>query len=355
MSGEDQSDVLVEAVRSAYKSSHPLRIRGSGSKFFYGNPVVGDILDVSDHCGILSYEPSELVLTARAGSKIADINKVLTDSGQILGFEPPMFGENATIGGTVACGISGPRRPYSGAVRDFVLGVKCINGKGELLSFGGQVIKNVAGYDISRLMTGAIGSLGVLCEISLKVLPKSEVEVTVYQQISASKAHSEMIRLAGLALPVSAMSFNAGVFRIRLSGTENAVCAAKQEIGGELEENGNEYWQLLREHRLDFFSRNQPLWRQSVPPTAPLADLGGDCLIDWGGALRWIYTDETESSMFETASRLGGHAMMFRARGLWPNDRFSQLDETAMKIHQGLKNAFDPAGILNPRIMYSNL
>lgn len=273
----------------------------------------------------------------------------------MLAFEPPMFGENATLGGTVACGFSGPRRPYAGAVRDFVLGVKCVNGKGELLSFGGQVIKNVAGYDISRLMTGALGTLGVLCEISLKVLPKSEAEITVVQELNECAAHKKMIQLSGMPLPLSAMSFSSGRFRIRLSGTENAVRAAKSEIGGELQDDGKEYWRLLREHQLDFFSRNQPLWRQSVPPTTQVENLGGDCLIDWGGALRWIYTDDSELSMFEKTKQSSGHATMFRASDAWPNDRFSRLDDAAMKIHKGLKSAFDPAGILNPGIMYSDL
>ena len=271
----------------------------------------------------------------------------------MLGFEPPGFGADATIGGTVACGLSGPRRPFAGSVRDFVLGIKCINGKGEYLSFGGQVIKNVAGYDISRLMVGALGSLGVLCEISMKVLPKSEHEATFVREADESFACEEMIRLAGLPIPISAMSHFQGYLRVRLSGTEKGIAAAQSVVQGDRDSNGDEFWRQLREHELDFFRRNQTLWRLSVPATSEPMNLGGDCLIDWGGALRWIYTDQPPSEMFETAAYLGGHATMFRADGNWPDSRFSALIGPALNIHRRLKEAFDPSGILNPNIMYN--
>ena len=354
MAGSDVSDELIEAVKAAYQNSEKIRIRGGGTKFFYGNSVIGTTLDVSEHTGVTSYEPSELVITARAGTRLSEIEKVLAEARQILAFEPPWFGENATLGGTIACGFSGPRRPFSGSARDFVLGVNCINGKGEYLSFGGQVIKNVAGYDVSRLMVGALGALGVICEASLKVLPQPEVETTRVLELDKRTAHVEMVRLMGLPLPISGLSHCTGLLRIRLSGTENGVRAATSELGGETDQDGAEYWQQLKEHQLNFFNRNQSLWRVSVSATAPSLELGGECLLDWGGALRWIYNDSSPKSMFDAARRVGGHATMFRPDSDWPAGRFAPIEEPAKGIHTRLKSAFDPKGILNPGILYAN-
>ena len=208
-----------------------------------------------------------------------------------------------------------------------MLGVKCINGKGQFLAFGGQVIKNVAGYDVSRLMVGALGSLGVLCEISLKVLPKFELEVTRIREMDEIGACKEMVRLAGFSLPISAMSFCQGLLRVRLSGTENGILAAQAVVGGEVDNSGEEYWLQLREQQLRYFNRNQPLWRLSVPATTPRLPFADDCLIDWGGALRWVYTDQPADSVFMAAKQAGGHATMFRPDTHWPTDRFSQLSD----------------------------
>ena len=355
MTGADETGQLVETIQFAHGNSQPLRIRGSGSKFFFGHSIVGTVLDVSKHAGILSYEPSELVLTARAGTKLSEITKTLSESEQMLGFEPPFFGKNATLGGTIACGFSGPRRPFAGSARDFVLGIKCINGKGEFLAFGGQVIKNVAGYDVSRLMVGALGSLGVLCEISLKVLPKFELEMTRIREMDETGACKEMVRLAGFSLPISAMSYCQGLLRVRLSGTENGIQAAQGVVGGEVDSSGEEYWLQLREQQLRYFNCNQPLWRLSVPATTPRLPFADDCLIDWGGALRWVYTDQPADSVFMAAKQAGGHATMFRPDTHWPTDRFSQLSDPVAGIHARLKSAFDPAGILNPGIMYADV
>ncbi len=353
LADNDLKGEFLEIVRSAFERSEKLRIEGSGTKSFYGNPVVATPLDVSRHSGIVSYEPSELVITARAGTRLSEINARLAESRQMLGFEPPWFGGQATLGGTIACGLSGPRRPYAGSARDFVLGVSCISGKGEYLAFGGQVIKNVAGYDVSRLMVGALGALGVICEVSLKVLPQPEVETTRVLEFDKETARAQMVRICKLPLPLSGMSFWGGLLRIRLSGTENGVRAAEQTIGGETDETGVEYWHQLREHELNFFNRNQSLWRLSVPATAPVLGLGDDCLLDWGGALRWIYTDHAPQTVFQTAKKMGGHATMFRPDNGWPNGRFSALDEPSKGIHMRLKSAFDPKGILNPGILYA--
>ena len=355
MPGSDDTTRLVETVRSSHRNSEPLRIRGSGSKFFFGRPIVGTVLDVSRHQGIVSYEPSELVLTARAGTPLREITKALSASGQILGFEPPSFGDRATLGGTIASGLSGPRRPFSGAARDFVLGVKCITGTGEVMAFGGQVIKNVAGYDVSRLMVGALGTLGVLSEISVRVLPGHELEKTQLLELNEKSALDEMIRLNRLPIPLSGMSYSSGILRVRLSGTDSGVASAQADVGGHEDADGTEFWSQLREQRLDFFNRNQTLWRLSVPVTSPPMDLGNDCLIDWGGALRWVYTDKSDEEMFEIAKQMGGHAMVFRAESYYQGQRFSSLSDVMAGIHARLKSSFDPAGILNPGIMYSEI
>lgn len=353
LNGNDLKDELIGAVESAFQASENLHIQGSGSKSFYGNPVTGSTLDISGHTGITSYEPSELVITARAGTQLSEITSVLAESQQILGFEPPLFGENATLGGTIACGLSGSRRPFAGSARDFVLGINCINGKGEYLTFGGQVIKNVAGYDVSRLMVGALGVLGVICEVSLKVLPQPQVEMTRVLELNEAAAHAEMVRLARLPLPLSGMSFYGGLLRVRLSGTENGIRAAESEIGGEVDHEGEAYWFNLKEHQLNFFKRNQSLWRLSVAATAPVNKMDGDCLLDWGGALRWIYTDNTPDSIFAFARRLGGHATLFKVDTDWPQGRFSELEEPAKSIHSRIKSAFDPKDILNSGALYT--
>ncbi len=355
MSDTDRTEELAAAVKQAHDQAELLRIRGSGSKSFYGNPSLGSVLDVTGHRGVVSYESSELVITARCGTPVAEIEQTLSAAGQMLGFEPPHYGPAATIGGTIACGFSGPRRPFAGAARDFVLGVKCINGKGEPLAFGGQVIKNVAGYDVSRLMTGALGTLGLLSEVSLKVLPKGEVEVTRVREVSEQVACEEMLRIARLSLPVTAMSYCAGRLRVRLEGTENAVRVAEAAVAGEADAAGHEFWDQLKEHKLDFFNREQTLWRLSLPATAAAMNLGADCIVDWGGALRWIYTDRSAQDMFALAQRLGGHATLFRTRDHDDKCRFSALSMPMLKIHRRLKEAFDPLGILNRSILHPEI
>ena len=355
MSGPDETGRLIEAVRSAYRNSEPFRIVGSGSKTFLGRPIAGARLNVAENEGILSYEPSELVLTVRAGTKLREIEKTLGESGQMLGFEPPAFGDDATIGGTIACGLSGPRRPFSGSARDFVLGVKCITGKGELLSFGGQVIKNVAGYDVSRLMAGALGTLGILDEISLKVLPMFEVEKTLIHETSERLALKGMTSWTRQPLPISAMSYVNGKLRIRISGTVNGTRIAEMLIGGDLDPDGESYWTRLNEHKLEFFDRPDSLWRLSLPAVAEPVRLVGDCLIDWAGALRWMYSNESPQTVFDYARSIGGHAMMFRPDSQWSSNFFSELSGPVGRIHRNLKRSFDPRGILNPGILYADL
>ena len=346
----DISRQLAEAVKAAAQKHARLAIAGSGSKRFYTGKPEGEPLDVTGHRGIVSYEPTELVVTARAGTPLAEVGEALAEKGQMLGFEPPYFGEAATLGGAIACGFSGPRRPYAGSARDFVLGTKIINGKGEILKFGGEVMKNVAGYDVSRLMVGALGTLGVLLEISLKVLPKPAKEVTLSFETPADKAIATMNAWAGRPLPLSAACHIGDTLYVRLSGTELGVRAASTKLGGAIVENGDGFWRELREHQRNFFQNDIPLWRLSVPPaTAPL-NLPGKWLIDWGGTQRWLKSDATATDVRQHAEQAGGYATLFR-HGARNGATFHPLPAQLVTLHQNLKRAFDPDGIINPILM----
>jgi len=343
-------DDLCERIRDHAARNAPLRIRGGGSKDFYGEQTLGEALEVSSYSGIVAYEPKELVLTVRAGTRLSEVERELASQRQMLPFEPPHFGDAATIGGAVAAGLSGPRRPYAGAVRDFVLGTRIVNGKGEDLSFGGRVIKNVAGYDISRLMAGSLGTLGVITEVSFKVLPRPVTEATLAFEMDEAGATEQVNRWAGLPLPLSGTAWEAGRLRVRLSGAETAVAAAKAKMGGEGIDAGD-YLIQLREQRLPFFSGDRPLWRVSVPQASEPMALPFAPLVEWGGGLRWLSGDVDPLSVRSTAERAGGHATLFRGgdRGIGV---FHPLKAPIAKIHKRLKEAFDPAGILNPNRMY---
>jgi glycolate oxidase FAD binding subunit len=350
--GGDFIAALCERVCDHAARKAPLRIRGGGSKDFYGEGHAGEVLDMSPYSGIVAYEPKELVLTVRAGTPLTEVEAALAAERQMLPFEPPHFGDGATIGGAVACGLSGPRRPYTGAVRDFVLGTRVVNGKGEDLSFGGRVIKNVAGYDVSRLMTGALGTLGVITEISFKVLPAPATETTLALELSESAANLQVNRWAGLPLPLSATAWQDGHLRVRLSGAAPAIAAARSKMGGDEIAEAADYWRDLREHRLPFFASGEALWRLSVPQTAePVVTTPHPQLIEWGGGLRWVSGPLEPLIVRSTVERAGGHATLFR-----DGDRsvgvFHPLQPALAKIHRRLKDAFDPAGILNPGRMY---
>lgn len=349
----DLTPQFQERVKAAVAAAKPLRIVGGGTKDFYGRSLQGDILDVSQHRGVVDYEPTELVITVRSATRLTEVKQVLSEAGQMLAFEPPGFGEAATIGGTIACGFSGPRRPYTGAARDFVLGVKCINGRGDLLEFGGQVMKNVAGYDVSRLMTGALGSLGLLTQISLKVLPVPEFETTLVLSLDAASAIETMNQLAGRPLPLSAASHDGEKLSIRLSGTEQGVRAAMREIGGEVQAS-NDYWEALNGQTLPFFKQVGMLWRLSVAAATPTLPLSGDCLLDWGGGLRWLRSDDDDNTIRTCVENAGGHTIQFR-NGDRSGEIFHPLAHTVMTMHRNLKVAFDPESILNPGRQYAEL
>lgn len=349
----DIAQSLVEQVAAAAAVRTPLAIIGAGSRDFLARLPDLPRLVVEGHCGIVEYDPRELVVTARAGTPLAELETELEACGQMLAFEPPRFSSSSTLGGAVASGLSGPRRAYCGAVRDFMLGCRIIDGRGEVLRFGGQVIKNVAGYDVSRLMAGAWGTLGVLLEVSLKVLPKPETSVTVMLTYSAEEALARMRQLAGIPLPVDASCFHDGQLFLRLSGCENAVQAARKKLGGETLPDADDFWRKLCDHGLPFFATHQSLWRISLPAVTPMLPLAGDWLMEWGGALRWLKTGASVPQVRAAAEQAGGHAMLFR--GDASGGVFHPLPPALRELHQRVKQGFDPVGILNPGVMIEAL
>lgn len=346
--------IMLEIIERIRATQAPLVIRAGGSKDFYGQDIEGDVLDVSEYRGIVSYEPSELVLTAKCGTPVAEIETLLSGHDQMLGFEPPDLGNSSTLGGTLACGLSGPRRPYAGSARDFVLGMEILDGSGQHLKFGGQVIKNVAGYDASRLMVGAIGTLGVLLQASLKVLPRPPTERTLQFEMDEATALRRMNEWAGQALPLSATHWLSGVLSVRLSGAETAVRAAQVRLGGEQHASSDAFWRAARDHTAAFFATPVPLWRLSVPSTTPPIDLPGKQLISWGGAERWVTTSEDAVKIRAKVAAHAGHATLFRG-GDKQRGVFHPLPEVLMKYHRRLKQQFDPRGILNRDRMYRGL
>jgi glycolate oxidase FAD binding subunit len=355
-------DQLAAAIRAAAASNAPLRIRSGGTKDFYGqqergrDEASGGILDPSAYAGIVDYEPTELVVTARAGTRLGQLETELNERGQMLAFEPPHFGAGATLGGCIATGLSGPRRASAGAVRDFVLGVRMLDGRGDDLSFGGQVMKNVAGYDIPRLMAGSLGTLGLLLEVSLKVLPLPVEERTLRLSMNEAEAVEKMNRWAGKPLPVSATCFCDGELTVRLSGATSAVRAARAVLGGEEIAEGSSFWKSIREQTHPFFQSGKQLWRLSIKSTTAPLSLPGKQLIEWGGALRWLSINaEMDTDAVQKAAKdAGGHATLFRSRT--PAAAvFHPLPPAMMNIHRRLKEKFDPMRIFNPGRLYPEL
>ena len=366
---EDDSPALqrlIEQVREAAASRTALDICGGSTKAFYGGPRVGAPLYVTPLAGISSYEPSELVVTARAGTPLADLEAALAEHGQCLPFEPPRFahpeglapagaGVGGTVGGMVAAGLAGPARAAVGGLRDYVLGVTLLNGKAEVLSFGGQVIKNVAGYDVSRLLAGSMGILGVICEVSLKVLPRPPATLTLRMEMDEATALKKLNEWGGQPLPLNASAWWEGMLVLRLSGAAAAVSAAHARLGGEVIEApmAAAFWQGLRDHTDEYFAgaakaveAGASLWRLSVPQTAPPLHLSGEQLTEWGGGQRWLCTAAAAGTLRDAAAAVGGHAIRFRGTG--PRaDAFAPLKAPLDRIHRDLKAAFDPAGIFN--------
>ncbi|HEV3179857.1 MAG TPA: glycolate oxidase subunit GlcE [Steroidobacteraceae bacterium] len=356
MPGGDQSilDEWRQRIAAASAARAPLRLRGAGTKDFYGETLTGEILELSGWRGIVDYDPSELVITARCGTPLSEVEATLGAREQILAFEPPAFGADPTIGGVIAAGLSGPRRPYAGAARDFVLGTRLLAASGEVLRFGGQVIKNVAGFDVSRLLCGSLGILGVITEVSLKVLPRPRMEQTLRLELPAAVAVESFNRWAALPLPLSAAAWWQGSAWVRLSGAAPAVRAACERIGGERVDAtaAQAWWDALRHCRLPLFG-SERLWRVSLPAAAAPLALAGELLIDWGGALRWYANPEGDADVRRLAAQTGGTALCWR--GPAPQGRFHPLQPTVAKLHRRLKERFDPQGIFNPGRLVAGL
>ena len=349
---DEMLQAFSETIRAAADAGVALRPRGGGSKDFYGGTLAGDVLDTRSCSGIVDYEPTELVVTARAGTRLAALEKILAERGQSLAFEPPHFGD-ATLGGCVAAGLSGPRRAAAGSVRDFVLGVRMLDGAGRDLRFGGQVMKNVAGYDVSRLLAGSMGTLGLILEVSLKVLPVPPAETTLRFEMPEDAAIRAMNLWSGKPLPVSATGFLRNELTVRLAGAHAAVAAARRRLGGEELADGPAFWAAIREQTHEFFGGEVPLWRVSVPSASLPLGLAGPQLIEWGGALRWLRSAGSARVIREAAARAGGHATLFRAADKSAG-AFHPLDAPILRIHRNLKQAFDPRGIFSPGRMYAD-
>ncbi|KQN50247.1 glycolate oxidase [Pseudomonas sp. Leaf48] len=347
----DDSLVLLEQVNQALENATPLRIQGSNSKAFLGRTTAGEILDTRSHRGIVSYDPTELVITARCGTPLTELAEVLDAAQQMLPCEPPSFGDNATVGGMIACGLSGPRRPWSGSVRDFVLGTRVISGQGKLLRLGGEVMKNVAGYDLSRLMAGSYGCLGVITEVSLKVLPKPRQCLSISLEMNSERALLQLAQWGQQPLPISAACHDGERLHLRLEGGEGSVKAAHERLGGQWLEDS--YWGDLNEHRLNFFDEDQPLWRLSLPHNTPRLSLPGRQLVDWGGAQRWLKSDAEAAFIRQVVDEVGGHVTCF-SHGLCDTP-FQPLPPTLLRYHRNLKQQLDPRGIFNPGRLYAEL
>jgi glycolate oxidase FAD binding subunit len=347
-----------QQILAAGAAGSPLRLRGGGTKDWYGQRLDGEVLDTRAYAGIIDYEPTELVITARCGTPLAQIEAALAARNQMLAFEPPHFGPGATVGGVVASALSGPRRASAGALRDFVLGAVLLDGHGERLAFGGQVMKNVAGYDVSRLLAGSLGTLGLILEVSLKVLPLPLREATLRLECAEIAALRLLNEWAGKPLPISASCWHDGVLTVRLSGAEAAVSAALQSLGGEVlaPQEAAVFWLSVREQTHDFFAGAGSLWRLSLPPHASAMIVKGRQLIEWGGAQRWLKLDgEADAAsarhIRQAVAAAGGHATLFRG-GDKAVGVFHPLAPAIGTIHQRLRQAFDPAGIFNPHRMY---
>ena len=355
---------LVERLRDANGARRALSLRGSGSKDFYGGPPRGDQLDLRGLDGPAEHEPTELVVTAPAGMGVAALEAQLAEHGQCLAFEPPHFGPGSTVGGMVAAGLSGPARARAGSLRDHLLGVSLLSGSGELMHFGGKVIKNVAGYDVSRVIAGSLGTLGIVVQASLKVLPRPETQTTLRFDMKPAEALAALHAWGGEPLPLDASAWWNGNLVLRLAGAAAAVDAAARQLGGEPipPAAALPFWQGLRDQRDEFFvaareaieHQDAALWRLSLPPTAPLLGIAGDELIEWHGGQRWLVTSLPAQGIRDAAARVGGHATMFRG-GDKAAGVFAPLTPPLRAIHARLKRAFDPNGILNPGRLYPDL
>jgi glycolate oxidase FAD binding subunit len=353
MTDRDLSSAIAERLREAAVRRAPLRVAGGDTKRFYGRTTTGEILDVRDHAGVVNHDPAELVLTARGGTTLAEIGALLAAHGQRLPFDPPRHGAGATIGGAIAAGLTGPSRARHGAVRDHVQGVRLVTGDGRVLRFGGEVLKNVAGYDVSRLMVGSLGILGVLLELSLRVLPRPAAELTLVYEVDFADALEHLGRWAGTSLPLCASTWVDGRLFARFEGTEATLRAVYRRLGGEPLDEAISFWNSVRDQTHPFFAVTGRLWRLHVPAGARLPLDEDAALVEWQGAQRW-YHDRPGTDFGAVAAAADGSATLFRGATAG-EEVFASLSAPVLNLHRSLKQVFDPAGILNPGRMYGGL
>ena len=346
----DLSAALQDQVRRAASTGCALDIRGGGSQPQPGNPVQGEAVNLAGHTGIIDYAPEELVITVRSGTSLTAINALLAEHGQMLAFEPPVFSTASTIGGAIACNRSGAARPWAGAARDSVLGCQILDGQGQQLNFGGQVMKNVAGYDVSRLMCGAHGTLGILLSVSLKVLPIPPASVTLVRACGADEAIDTMNRLCGKPLPLTGAAWLDNQLHLRLGGSPESVHQATRQLSEY--DRGPDIWSAISNLQHPFFDPHAPLWRLAVTPTSGLPALSGQWLIDWAGGQRWLISPADATTIRQIAAAAGGHAQRWHA-GDAP--LFQPIPAGMLALHRRLKQVFDPLGILNPGRLYAEL
>lgn len=345
---------LLKAVGAARHAGTPLAIEGGGTRKFYGREIVGEPFSLADCRGIVDYHPTELVVTVRAGTRVDELEQELNANGQMLGFEPPVCAPGSTIGGSIALGFSGSARPYRGNVQDFVLGIRLLTGDGRIMRFGGQVIKNVAGFDVARLMVGSLGCLGIILEVSLKVIPRPQCECTLCLDIrDVDRAISRLNELAGQPYPITAASWLDGVARVRLSGSEAGVDAAAKTIGGTKVED-DPFWHQINSQKHRFFSDGGKIKKVSQKPSVPVFAPDRPVLVDWGGALRWYREETGEAELKEIVAERGGWLELF-CNADRAHEVLAFPNPAAMRIQHRLKDVFDPDRILNPGRMYGGL
>ena len=347
----EQWQTQIKATAAKANKGGKLAIRGSGSKAFCSRAISGEVIDTREHAGIVEYEPNELVIVVRCGTPIKDVEKAMAEAGQMLAFEPPHFGDGATVGGMVATGLSGPRRPYAGALRDFVLGCRVLDGKGDHLSFGGKVMKNVAGFDVSRLLSGSYGTLGVITEAAFKCLPLPKAQLTRVFDLDAATAIQRMNRWYAEACPITATTWVDGKLYVRLAGAEPAVASAAASLGGDLLDNDAHWWRDWREQQHAFFAGVLPLVRVACKSTAPWGNLANDAhlqAIDWGGAQRWLRCPSAAlPAIREWARAQGGHASVFRG-AISDRERSEALLPALADVQAKIKASFDPYHVFSP-------
>ena len=347
-SGQDKTPELLERVQEALANNEPFNIVGGESKSFLGRRQALPDLHTREHTGVVNYEPTELVVTVRAGTPMTELNELLKKNGQMLPFEPPVL-DSGTIGGVIACGLSGPARPFAGSARDYVLGMRVINGQGKALRFGGEVMKNVAGYDAARLHVGAFGTLGVLLETSMKVLPLPEAQLTLQRELTQKSCTTNIVELMRQPLPITAAAIDGHTQTIRLSGSESAVNAAAKKCGGDVLDQGEAFWHSIREFTHPFFTDDKPVWRISVPEFTQPMDLDGEWLLDWAGAQRFVKTESHCDEIFAAAAKANGHATCYSQKQVDESTPlFQPLTGAMLMLQKRVRNSFDEKRLFNP-------